>query len=203
MSDPIGGISKKLSWLLRHGAPSVGVAMDAAGWVAVDDVLRTLKLSRSTLEQVVEENNKSRLELDGDRVRASQGHSREGMPVTVEALEASWTLLAGVERVWHGTSVDALAGIASEGIHPARRTHVHLAEALESRVGKRANVDVMLAVSTEKLRLAGIGLFRSANGVVLARRVPPDCIVQVKVIGRRGRERKTELRALFPSAEVC
>ena len=38
--------SKKVSWLLRHGASSRGVSMDAAGWVDIADVLRELRLSR-------------------------------------------------------------------------------------------------------------------------------------------------------------
>ena len=36
--DSIANASKKLSWLLRHGAEEAGVAMDAAGWVAVTGV---------------------------------------------------------------------------------------------------------------------------------------------------------------------
>src|SRR4051794_5142943 len=135
--------SKKLSWLLRHGAPSEGIAMDAAGWVAVADVLRALALTRDELASVVELNTKSRLDLRGERIRASQGHSTEGMPVTHDALEASWERFIGEGPLWHGTAVDALPGIAREGIVPQARTHVHLTDALDSKVGKRASVDVM------------------------------------------------------------
>ncbi|WP_437309312.1 RNA 2'-phosphotransferase [Sorangium sp. So ce388] len=189
--------SKKLSWLLRHGAPSLGIAMDDAGWVAVDDVLRALGLPRSRLDEVVENNTKNRLELRGDRVRASQGHSREGMPVTLAGLEASWEEVHGDAPIWHGTSVDAVRGIAREGIRPAARTHVHCTDALDSAVGKRANVDVMLEISPARLRARGIGVFRSQNGVILAREVPVGCVVGLVPIAARAKREAEALRGLL------
>ncbi|WP_437625326.1 RNA 2'-phosphotransferase [Sorangium sp. So ce1151] len=189
--------SKKLSWLLRHGAPSLGIAMDDAGWVAVDDVLRALGIQRSRLDEAVENNTKNRLELRGDRVRASQGHSREGMPVTLAGLEASWEEVHGDAPIWHGTSVDAVRGIAREGIRPAARTHVHCTDALDSAVGKRANVDVMLEISPARLRARGIGVFRSQNGVILAREVPVGCVVGLVPIAARARREAEALRGLL------
>ncbi|HTN86723.1 MAG TPA: RNA 2'-phosphotransferase [Sorangium sp.] len=195
--DRMTDTSKKLSWLLRHGAPSLGIAMDDAGWVAVDDVLRALGLPRSRLDEVVENNNKNRLELRGDRVRASQGHSREGMPVTLAGLEASWEEVHGDAPIWHGTSVDAVRGIAREGIRPAARTHVHCTDALDSAVGKRANVDVMLEISPARLRARGIGVFRSQNGVILAREVPVRCVVGMVPIAARAKREAEALRGLL------
>jgi len=193
--DSIAKASKQLSWLLRHGAPSVGVAMDAAGWVAVSDVLKHLGISRSELAVVVAENNKSRLELAGDRIRACQGHSREGMPVTLEALEASWDLYEGRESVWHGTHVGAARGIGREGILPGERTHVHLAEATESRVGKRANVDMLIEISPERLREAGFLIYRSSNGVLLCRLVPPAAFIGLETVSQAAKRSESALRS--------
>ncbi|XXT22451.1 tRNA 2'-phosphotransferase [Sorangium sp. So ce429] len=195
--DRMTDTSKKLSWLLRHGAPSLGIAMDDAGWVAVDDVLRALGIQRSRLDEAVENNTKNRLELRGDRVRASQGHSREGMPVTLAGLEASWEEVHGDAPIWHGTSVDAVRGIAREGIRPAARTHVHCTDALDSAVGKRANVDVMLEISPARLRARGIGVFRSQNGVILAREVPVGCVVALVPIVARAKREAEALRGLL------
>ncbi|MGK3991437.1 tRNA 2'-phosphotransferase [Sorangium sp. So ce136] len=195
--DRMTDTSKKLSWLLRHGAPSLGIAMDDAGWVAVDDVLRALGIPRARLDEVVENNTKNRLELRGDRVRASQGHSREGMPVTLASLEASWEEVHGDAPIWHGTSVDAVRGIAREGIRPAARTHVHCTDALDSAVGKRANVDVMLEISPARLRARGIGVFRSQNGVILAREVPVGCVVGLVPIVARAKREAEALRGLL------
>jgi putative RNA 2'-phosphotransferase len=192
--DSIAKASKKLSWLLRHGAPEAGVAMDAAGWVAIKDALAVAKISREELDLVVAENNKSRLELVGDRIRACQGHSREGMPVTLEALEASWDLYESRESIWHGTHVGAARGIGREGILPGERTHVHLADGTESRVGKRANVDIMIEVCPERLRAAGLQVYRSSNGVLLCRRVPPEALIGLVAVSSAAKRSEASLR---------
>ncbi|MFO0755966.1 MAG: RNA 2'-phosphotransferase [Byssovorax sp.] len=189
--------SKKLSWLLRHGAMEAGVQMDAAGWVAIEDVLRFLGASRADLDEAVRLNTKSRLQVEGARIRACQGHSTERMPVTLEALEASWSEVEGDASIWHGTRVDVLPAIAREGIVPQARTHVHLTAGLDSKVGKRAQVDVMLEVSPARLRAEGLCVFQSPNGVVLVRKVPPGCIVGVQAIAEKARQREASLRALF------
>jgi putative RNA 2'-phosphotransferase len=197
-SKRIAAGSKKLSWLLRHGAHEEGLKMDAAGWAPVRDVLALTKLGEDDLRQIVSENNKSRYQLDGKRVRASQGHSLSGTPVTQEALEASWeTLDLGEQWVFHGTRADedVLRSIGAAGLLPGERTHVHLADSPGSGVGKRANVGVLLEVSASALQRAGIGLFRSPNGVVLARSVPPACITGLRALTKRARKNAAELRA--------
>ncbi|MCB9746371.1 MAG: RNA 2'-phosphotransferase [Alphaproteobacteria bacterium] len=187
--------SKRLSWLLRHGAIEAGLPMDAAGFARVDDVLRIGRLSRAQLDAIIALNDKQRLELVGDRVRANQGHSLDGTPVTVEALEASWTLWEGREPIWHGTVVEAVFGIAKGGIEPRARSHVHLASSVESKVGKRWNTPVLLGADPERVRAAGYPLYASPNGVILARFVPASAIVALQVRSKRAQAAEAEMRA--------
>lgn len=169
--------------------------MDAAGWADVEHVLRIVKIDRGTLERVVAGNNKSRFELIDGRIRASQGHTQKGTGVSLEELEASWRPFKGSGPIFHGTRVDAVESIARDGIQPVARTHVHLADAVDSQVGKRANVDLCLAVDPARLRERGIEVFASQNGVVLARQVPPECIVGLLPLSKKAKEREPELRA--------
>jgi putative RNA 2'-phosphotransferase len=196
-SERLTTLSKQLSWLLRHGARAEGLAMDPAGWVAVADVLRHLALSRDDLTEVVARNTKSRLQLEGERLRACQGHSLAGVPVTLEALEASWDAHATTASLWHATEPDVVPLIAREGILPIERTHVHLAPSRESHVGKRGSAGVHLEVSPERLRARGLGVFRSPNGVLLVRRVPPDCVVGLVAVTSRARKAEGTMRAAF------
>lgn len=171
--------SKKLSWLLRHGAIESHLPMDSAGFASVDDVLRLTGLSRADLDVVVQENNKSRFQILGQSIRAVQGHS-EGTPVTLEGLEQSWDVVTGDDVVFHGTSVEAARSILTgDGVHSAARSHVHLAPSTSSTVGKRHEVQVLLAVDPVRLRASGHTLWRAPNGVLLTRAVPVAVIVDV------------------------
>jgi putative RNA 2'-phosphotransferase len=119
----------------------------------------------------------------------------DNMPVTRLALEASWEAIAPFASLWHGTSLDALPGIGRLGITSSHRTHVHLAESVDSKVGKRAHVDVLIEIGPEALRRAGLGVFRAQNGVVLVERVPLESIVAVHPVGTDRRSLGTACRA--------
>ena len=187
--------SKRVSWLLRHGAPEQKIPIDPAGWVAVGDVLRTLRMSEARLDEVVGQNDKKRFEKVGGRIRACQGHSRAA--VSLDALEASWTEHAGDAPVFHGTSVDAALAIADEGIKPQARSHVHLAPSERSKVGKRWSCDVLLEIDPTRLRSRGHKLWQSGNGVVLTRYVPADCVVGIHPLVARAKSDVPRLRVAF------
>lgn len=191
--------SKRLSWLLRHGANEVELPMDAAGFVPLSALLEHTGLRREQLDQIVADNNKSRFEVRGDRVRAVQGHSLTGTPVTLDGLEATWEPVEGDAPLVHGTDVEAARAIlTTDGIHAAARTHVHLAASADAKVGKRHQVAVLLEVDPVQLRAAGLGVFRAPNGVLLTRRVPRDAIVGVAAQTKAGRRALDELRTLLP-----
>ena len=189
--------SKKLSWLLRHGAIESGVAMDEAGWVELNLVAEKIQLSVKEIEEIAKYNNKTRFQIDGERIRACQGHSTKNTPVTQDALELSWELFTGEDSIWHGTNLLALEGISEEGILPVDRTHVHLAEHKESRVGKRANVAVLLEVSLSKLRALGLKIYKSQNGVILARKIPPECLIGAIPLTKRAKKAHTTILTLL------
>lgn len=157
-----------MSRLLRHAAGERGLAMSADGWAAIADVQQLLGMERGDLDRAVEANDKQRLQVDGDRIRACQGHSLAGMPVTREALENSWERVYPDQLLWHGTTQGVVAVIQRDGLKPGRRTHVHLAA--DQR--PRTRVDVLLRVDPVNL-----AVYRAPNGVLLVREVPPDAIV--------------------------
>jgi putative RNA 2'-phosphotransferase len=204
MNPELVALSKRLSWLLRHGANEAELAMDEAGWSELDDVLRVLAVNRAELDLAVRQNDKGRLVVAGSRVRACQGHSLDGMPVTKEALEASWEVFYPESPLWHGTRVAAIEGIAGQGIMAGQRTHVHLAAGADSHVGKRGYVDFLIEVSPARLSEAGIGIFLAPNGVVLARRVPAEAITGLRATskaGRQGEHHALGLLGLVPGSE--
>lgn len=168
------GLSKFLSYVLRHRPDEIGLELDAGGWASVDELLERAAdhgraISRDALEAVVASNDKRRFRLsdDGRRIRASQGHS---IPVDLglEPREPPATL-------FHGTAARFLDAIRVEGLRPAARHHVHLSTDPETAraVGARHGSPVILLVDGAAMQRDGHVFFRSENGVWLTDHVPP------------------------------
>jgi putative RNA 2'-phosphotransferase len=167
-------ISKRLSYVLRHRPDSVGIDLDAAGWVDVDALLAALAssglaLTRADLEHVVATNDKRRFAFDdaGTRIRASQGHSVE--------IGLGYAPQTPPDALFHGTVERFLPAILVEGLRPGRRHAVHLSpDVVTARaVGARRGRPVVLRVDAAGLAATGGEFSRSANGVWLVAAVPP------------------------------
>ncbi|MCP9958171.1 RNA 2'-phosphotransferase [Streptomyces sudanensis] len=165
-------VSKYLARHLRHQPERIGLVLDRQGWVAVDDLLRALArhgmpLSRAELEHVVAVNDKRRFAVDGDRIRANQGHTVDvdlGLPPAVPPA-----------HLHHGTVAARLDAIWAEGLRPMGRRHVHLSTDPETaaRVGARRGRPVVLTVDATAMHGDGLVFRVSANGVWLTDAVPP------------------------------
>ena len=169
--------SRFLSLVLRHRPDKIGITLDPDGWTRVDALLAALAragkpVDRQMLDRVVATNNKKRFALseDGERIRASQGHSVQ--------VELGYEPATPPAELFHGTVDRFLGAIRSEGLRPMKRHHVHLSAdlATASNVGSRRGDAVVLTVRAADMRLAGHIFFVSANGVWLTDSVPPAFI---------------------------
>jgi putative RNA 2'-phosphotransferase len=166
--DPVR-VSKRLSYVLRHRPDSVGLSLDEAGWVDVDDLTAALGIDRAELDAVVAGNDKQRFAYDGPgtRIRASQGHS--------VAVDLGYAPATPPEELFHGTVDRFLPSILAEGLQPGRRNAVHLSPDVATArvVGGRRGRPVVLRVDAARLAATGARFTRSANGVWLVGAVPP------------------------------
>ena len=162
-------VSKRLSYVLRHHPESAGLTLDEHGWVAVDDLLAALRLTRAELDDVIARNDKQRFALDGTgtRIRASQGHS--------VAVDLGYEPAVPPDELFHGTVERFLPAIRAEGLRPGDRHAVHLSpDAGTARtVGARRGRPVVLRVDAAGMSRDGARFTRSANGVWLVDAVPP------------------------------
>ncbi len=165
--------SKFLSLVLRHHPEEIGVTLDAAGWVHVDELLRKLskagrRMSRTELETLVQENDKQRFTLsaDGNRIRAAQGHSLD-VDLGLHASDPPATL-------FHGTARRNLDSIFSEGIGPGKRRMVHLSTEMATAltVGSRHGRAVILEVDAARMAKDGHIFQQADNGVWMTKLVP-------------------------------
>ncbi|MFI5522020.1 RNA 2'-phosphotransferase [Streptomyces platensis] len=164
-------LSKYLAKHLRHEPERIGITLDAQGWVPVAELLAAaarhgFPFTGDELAAVVAGNDKQRYALDGDRIRANQGHS---VPVDLDLPPA-----VPPAHLFHGTVARSMAAIREEGLRPMSRHAVHLSPDRETatRVGARRGKPVVLTVDAGAMHRAGHVFQVSANGVWLTSRVP-------------------------------
>lgn len=194
-------VSKKMAWLLRHGAEEEGLQFLEGGYLNISDVLanrkfKSMKVTFPEIREVVAADEKQRYTLllkpDVDAtsdkpadfvIRANQGHSvkmeSEGLltPVTKENMPAAAV---------HGTTHAAWGLIvASGGLKPMARNHVHFASGLPAGFtsvveqdekteaaapvisGMRKTSTILVFLDLAKAMDAGLEFGLSDNGVVL------------------------------------
>ncbi|MFI6525057.1 RNA 2'-phosphotransferase [Streptomyces uncialis] len=166
-------VSKYLSKHLRHQPGRIGLVLDEGGWTGIDALLAAtaahgFRVSRAELDHVVAVNDKRRFAVEGDRIRASQGHTVDvdlGLPAAVPPA-----------FLFHGTVAGHLAAIRAEGLRPMARHDVHLSPDRETatRVGARRGRPVVLSVRAGEMHRDGHEFRVSANGVWLTSAVPPE-----------------------------
>lgn len=116
-------ISKYLAKHLRHRPERIGLTLDPGGWADVGDLIAAsarhgFALTRDEIEHVVAANDKRRYELDGNRIRAVQGHS---VPV-----DLGLPVVPPPDLLYHGTVGRFVEAILRDGLLPMERHAVHL-----------------------------------------------------------------------------
>ena len=105
MTDSHKRKSKFLSLVLRHEPERIGIRLDEAGWVSVDELLEGCRragqvMTRDELAQIVRTSDKQRFALSDDGARLLQGtlptliqwgetHPASAMPESGVTLHAS------------------------------------------------------------------------------------------------------------------
>lgn len=164
-------VSKFLSKVLRHAPGEVGLTLDEHGWVSIQALIAALAgaglvVDRAEIDEVVRTNDKQRFAIDGDRIRANQGH-------TVD-IDLALEPVIPPDVLFHGTVADAVPAILTDGLRAMRRNHVHLSADTHTatKVGARRGKPVILRIDAAGAHAAGTVFYRSENGVWLADAVP-------------------------------
>ena len=170
-------ISKFMSLILRHEPQKIGIKLDSAGWVDVDQFLSAMKrhgkkIDRDVLNYVVESNDKQRFSFseDGTRIRATQGHSVK--------VDLGYQPAEPPEILFHGTPTKFVETIRGTGLKKVGRHHVHLHhdQKLATQVGGRRGKPVLLKVWAKKMFDANFEFFVTENQVWLTDHVPAEFI---------------------------
>lgn len=166
--DPIRRTSKYLSRVLRHEPGHLPIKKDG-GWANLDTLLRLAPawVTRENVIAAVKHNDKQRFTLDGNRIRANQGHTID--------VDLGFEEAVPPEFLYHGTYPRVVDAIWDEGLKRMKRHHVHMADNTDdaATVGRRSGTPVVFRIAALHMHREGFVFYRSSNGVWLTDHVPP------------------------------
>lgn len=172
-------LSQEISYALRHAPWEYELELDSEGFVPVEQLISALDesgkhgrpITVSDLEYIIENMDKRRFEIQGDKIRALYGHSVP-MHISKEPITPPSIL-------YHGTTHKALGAIMKDGLKPMRRQYVHLSVDTDtaSQVGKRRDAEpVILKIDAAKAHRDGVKFYKGNDKVVLADFISPEYI---------------------------
>lgn len=163
--------SKFLSLILRHKPELIDLKLDEYGYANITELVEKINLyginiDREEVFDIVSSNNKKRFKTKGDMIRASQGHSIE---VNLEYSPKEPPVV-----LYHGTAINNLESILTNGIIKGSRNHVHLSSNIETAisVGKRHGKPIVLEIDSHKMYEDGFEFYLSDNNVWLSEYIP-------------------------------
>lgn len=171
-------LSKAMSYALRHAPWEYELELDEHGWVNVEQLLYSFheekkwsKLDIKDIAYVVENSDKKRFEIDGNRIRALYGHSIP-QKIIKESLQPP-------EILYHGTPRCFVSMIKEKGLIPKGRQYVHLAidTGMALQVGKRRDgYPSLLIVNSKDAWNEGVKFYKGNERVWLADFIDPKYI---------------------------
>ncbi|MEX2706441.1 MAG: RNA 2'-phosphotransferase [Candidatus Freyrarchaeum guaymaensis] len=166
-------VSRYMSYLLRHNPGTL--KMDEHGFVVLDELLKKLRerfeIDEKLLFEIVEESERRRFEIIGNRIRALYGHT---IPVKLDFDEDT-----KVKVLYHGTTPYSASKILKDGLKPMKRKWVHLSPTIQiaKEVGlRRTRNPVILEINAKAARKNGVKFYKATDSVYLAKEVPPKYI---------------------------
>lgn len=171
-------LSKTVAYILRHAPWEYELELDEEGWTSLEQLLQGLRsnpsfrdVTREDLVEMIQQSQKMRYEIGGDRIRALYGHSLPGKLKKQRSIPP--------EILFHGTVAKYLPSIRQQGLKPMGRQFVHLsvdkdtAKLVASRKGKDV---VILQIHAGAAASQGIAFYAGNDQVWLADIVPPASI---------------------------
>ncbi|KZV94201.1 hypothetical protein EXIGLDRAFT_767370 [Exidia glandulosa HHB12029] len=147
-SNALVEFSKSVVAVLRHNAAKEGLALRADGFARVDDLLA---LRRQRFNFVLEQ-DAAQPNMSVWYIRANHGHTIKTVEVDMEEVTDA-ARVPGVAV--HGTTQAAWPSIATQGLSPMGRQHIHMAQGVGG-VGYPKNAAILIFIDIQKVLDAGI-----------------------------------------------
>lgn len=168
-------LSKLLAYALRHNPSMFGLTLDEDGFADLDRLVKSLgsqknvmDLRKEVIENLVANQQKPRLEIKGNKIRAVHGH-------TVEIRKKNPVEPPNI--LYHGTPRKNFDSIVKHGLRRMERQYVHLSTDVNTAtdVGKRRDKSpVVFSISAKDAYLSGVLFYRGSEAVWLSGDIAPE-----------------------------
>lgn len=172
------GLSKEVSYVLRHVPSEYGLELDSEGWVEIEELLIGLRkkekwssIRSSDLVKMIDVSEKKRHEIKDSKIRALYGHSTNTKIIKSKAEPPKY--------LFHGTARRFIDSIKINGLKPKERQYVHLSLDKETayEVGsRRDDKPVILRVEAQKAYRDGISFYVGHENIWLSDIIPSKYI---------------------------
>lgn len=169
-------VSKFLSYILRHNPQKYDLKLDDKGFTDLNKVLKVLNdrfhninIDRNFIENLIEESEKKRFQINNNEIRAYYGHSIDKKIKMTPTLDIP-------EKLYHGTTISAFQKIKSQGLKSKGRQYVHLSKDISTakEVGKRRTPSpIILEIDAKNARNQGINFYKSGD-MILSDFIPSE-----------------------------
>ena len=165
-------ISRFLTYILRHRPQDYPLVFDERGFVDWRDIVQLVQeryydVTEEQIRAVVVDSEKNRFQLEGEKVRATYGHS---FPVDLEQQRVE-----PPEALYYGTARDLAQSMLRHGLKPRDRQYVHLsisAKEAESVARRHDPTPAVIVVQARAAHEEGTRFYRSGP-LFLTENVPP------------------------------
>lgn len=157
-------LSKKLSYVLRHDPQSIGIILDGGGYCDVAELIEKLSFDGTEItfvliDETVQNDKKNRFSFNADKtkIRANYGHSF--------LVDLKLNSVKPPNILYHGTAMQSVNGILSDGIKKRKRNHVHLSDdyLIAYETGKRHGKPIVFEINARKMMKDGYKFYRSGT----------------------------------------
>lgn len=177
-------LAKTICYQLRHNSSEAGLELDEFGYANIDELAMELstedgpQVSRDDIMKVVSEDKKSRYRVKGNLIKCNFGHS---IKVSLEDEDNVDEIIP--DTLYHGTNIDRLDSIFSEGIVPKSRQFVHVTSLLDIAINvglrhcKEASELVILKIDAKSMIEDGFKVFPTESTTYLVDYIPSKYII--------------------------
>ncbi len=181
--EELDRLGRIMAGVLRHFPERFGLKMDEHGWVDLRGFVESVRVKRNQfhwlrphhIRAIVDTDPKGRYQIDGERIRATYGHSLE--------LDLDLPTDDIPDYLYYPATEEEVEIILETGLKPSDRKQVHLsrtAEDAKNAGSQRVEAPIILEINAKKAIEGGTVIKRAGKTVFVTHEVPSQFLERYK-----------------------